>query len=155
MLTDTVSTSTFVLLRVWAGTLTGRVPTTKLALSSTECQRGWPVDVESVRWLRSEDGQRVLDRAGALDDPDPLRARAVDKFGELAGSMYFTPDGLEQATRLTVATHRAARLGVFGAATVLDLGCGIGGDLVAFARAGLTAAGLVWYAAARRRTAAV
>jgi SAM-dependent methyltransferase len=127
------------------------------------------VDVESVRWLRSEDGQRVLDRAGALDEPDPLRAhaalerscpgtppellavaltqaelraRAVDKFGELAGSMYFTPDGLEQATRLTVATHRAARLGVFGAATVLDLGCSIGGDLVAFARAGLTAAGV-------------
>ncbi len=56
--------------------------------------------------------------------------------------MYFTPDGLEQATRLSVATHRAARLDAFGATTVVDLGCGIGGDLVAFARAGLTAAGV-------------
>jgi SAM-dependent methyltransferase len=127
------------------------------------------VDVESVRWLRSEDGQRVLDRAASLGETDPLRARAalerscpgtppellavaltqaelraraVDKFGDLAASMYFTPDGLEQATRLAVATHRAARLRVFGAATVVDLGCGIGGDLVAFARAGLTAAGV-------------
>jgi len=127
------------------------------------------VDVESVRWLRSEDGQRVLARAEALDEPDPLRAhsaleracpgtpsellavaltqaelraRAEDKFGALAGSMYFTPDGLEQATRLSVATHRAARLTAFDASTVVDLGCGIGGDLVAFARAGITAAGV-------------
>jgi SAM-dependent methyltransferase len=127
------------------------------------------VDVESVRWLRSADGQQVLARASALDQPDPLKAhaaleracpgtpserlaaaltqaelrlKAVEKFGDLAGSMYFTPDGLEQATRLSVATHRAARLTAFGAATVVDLGCGIGGDLVAFARAGLTAAGV-------------
>ena len=127
------------------------------------------MDVESVRWLRSADGQRVLARAAGLDEPDPLRAhaaleracpgtpsellaaaltqaelraRAVDKFGALAGSMYFTPDGLEQATRLSVATHRAARLTAFDASTVVDLGCGIGGDLVAFARAGLTAAGV-------------
>ena len=56
--------------------------------------------------------------------------------------MYFTPDGLEQATRLSVASHRAARLKAFGASTVMDLGCGIGGDLVAFARAGLIAAGV-------------
>jgi hypothetical protein len=127
------------------------------------------VDVDSVRWLLSEDGQRVLARACALDEPDPLRAhselaracpgtpaellavaltqaelrgRAVPKFGDLAASMYFTPDGLEQATRLSVATHRAARLTAFEAATVVDLGCGIGGDLIAFARAGLTAAGV-------------
>ena len=66
----------------------------------------------------------------------------MDKFGALAASMYFTPDGLEQATRLSVASHRAARLTAFGASTVVDLGCGIGGDLIAFARAGLTAAGV-------------
>ena len=56
--------------------------------------------------------------------------------------MYFTPEGLEQATRLPVATHRAARARAAGAVTLLDLGCGIGGDLVAFARAGLTCAGV-------------
>jgi SAM-dependent methyltransferase len=127
------------------------------------------VDTESVRWLLTEDGQRVLGLAAALDEPDPLKAhtalersapgtpsdllavaltqaelrvRAEAKFGPLAGSMYFTPEGLEQATRLAVATHRAARLTAFGAATVVDLGCGIGGDLIAFARAGITAAGV-------------
>ena len=135
-----------------------------------ECQRGWPVDVESVQWLLTDDGQRVLAaglrarRAGPAAGPlrartslpryavraagrgaDPGRAAHAGpstKFGDLAASMYFTPDGLEQATRLSVATHRAARLKAFGASTVVDLGCGIGGDLLAFARAGITAAGV-------------
>jgi SAM-dependent methyltransferase len=87
-----------------------------------------------------------------------LRARALDKFGPDAARMYFTRDGLEQATRATVAAHRARRVaagtcagepGVAGAGagepggggtadrrSVLDLCCGIGGDLIALARAG-------------------
>jgi SAM-dependent methyltransferase len=56
--------------------------------------------------------------------------------------MYFTPDGLEQATRRRFAEHRAARLALAGPRSVLDLGCGIGGDLLALARRGLTAAGV-------------
>jgi SAM-dependent methyltransferase len=71
-----------------------------------------------------------------------LRQRAEAKFGDLAARMYFTPDGLEQATRMRVAEHRAARIALAAPSSVLDLGCGIGGDLVAFARAGLTAAGI-------------
>jgi SAM-dependent methyltransferase len=71
-----------------------------------------------------------------------LRQRAEAKFGDLAARMYFTPDGLEQATRFRVAEHRAARMALAAPASVLDLGCGIGGDLVAFARAGLTVAGI-------------
>jgi THUMP domain-like len=55
--------------------------------------------------------------------------------------MYFTRDGLEQATRATVARHRASRVALVGP-SVIDLTCGIGGDLVAFARGGLTAAGV-------------
>jgi SAM-dependent methyltransferase len=55
--------------------------------------------------------------------------------------MYFTREGLEQATRASVARHRAARVAMVGP-SVVDLTCGIGGDLVAFARAGLTAAGI-------------
>jgi THUMP domain-like len=71
-----------------------------------------------------------------------LRAKAVSKFGENAVRMYFTPDGLEQATRQRVAEHRAARLAAAEVTSVIDLGCGIGGDLLAFARAGITAAGI-------------
>ncbi|WP_328990973.1 methyltransferase domain-containing protein [Kribbella sp. NBC_01245] len=73
-----------------------------------------------------------------------LRHRAVAKFGaDDAGRMYFTPDGLEQATRTTVGVHRARRLAsVLPGASVVDLGCGIGGDLIAMARAGLTVTGV-------------
>lgn len=71
-----------------------------------------------------------------------LRGRAVAKFGQSAARLYFTPDALEQSTRSAVADHRAARLVAHGATAVVDLGCGIGGDLIAFARAGLRARGV-------------
>ncbi|WP_412541549.1 class I SAM-dependent methyltransferase [Longispora sp. K20-0274] len=67
-----------------------------------------------------------------------LRARAVAKFGPDASGMFFTRAGLEQATRLTVADRRAARLAKAGVRTIADLGCGIGADSRAFARAGIT-----------------
>lgn len=123
------------------------------------------MDLEAFRWLLTDDGQQLLAAATeAADDslatqtrlrrtaaPEhvaaaltqvTLRARAREKFGADAERMYFTPDGLEQATRQRVAAHRAARLVAASAATVIDLGCGIGGDLLASARAGLTAAGV-------------
>jgi len=72
-----------------------------------------------------------------------LRQRAAARFGADAARMYFTPDGLEQATRTTVATHRARRISAtLPAATVVDLGCGVGGDLIAMARAGLRVHGV-------------
>ena len=43
---------------------------------------------------------------------------------------------------MRVATHRATRLAATGATDVVDLGCGIGGDLVAMARAGLRVRGV-------------
>jgi SAM-dependent methyltransferase len=123
------------------------------------------VDLDAFRWLLTREGQRLL--AAATDagadslaaqaalrrvaNPDQvaaamtqvqLRKRAADKFGDLAERMYFTPEGLEQATRLPVATHRAARLRAADTTTLIDLGCGIGGDLVAYARAGITCAGV-------------
>jgi SAM-dependent methyltransferase len=123
------------------------------------------VDIDAFRWLLTEPGQRLLARAGeAPEDPlaasarlrrdatpeqvaaaltqVTLRKRAEPKFGDLAARMYFTPDGLEQATRLAVAEHRTARLVAARSESVIDLGCGIGGDLVSFARAGLTTAGV-------------
>ncbi|HEV7173117.1 class I SAM-dependent methyltransferase [Pedococcus sp.] len=62
-----------------------------------------------------------------------LRARAVDKFGEFARGMVLTSDGLEQATRLSVAAQHAQRFRAAGIHTVYDLGCGIGADAMAMA----------------------
>lgn len=67
-----------------------------------------------------------------------LRQRAVAKFGaEDAARMYFTPNGVEQATRAGVAAHRAASFRALGVRSVADLCCGIGGDAIALARAGI------------------
>ena len=66
-----------------------------------------------------------------------LRARAAAKFGPFASTMLFPPDGLEQATRLAVAAHHAARYQRAGTTRVADLGCGIGGDALALAGLGL------------------
>jgi SAM-dependent methyltransferase len=51
--------------------------------------------------------------------------------------MFFTPNGVEQSTRTTVATHRAERLRALGVRSVADLCSGIGGDAIALARAGI------------------
>jgi hypothetical protein len=103
-----------------------------------------------------------------------LRLRGRAKFGADADRMYFTPAGLEQATRASVARHRARRFAAYlpDGGTVLDLGCGIGGDLIgralagcrghgvdrdaltaAVARANLRAAGLEGVATAREGVA--
>lgn len=66
-----------------------------------------------------------------------LRQRAAAKFGEDAYRMYFTPDGVEQATRTTVAEYRAGRFTALGVRRLADLCCGIGGDAIALARAGI------------------
>ena len=71
-----------------------------------------------------------------------LRGKAAAKFGPDAARLYFTHDALEQSTRMSVATHRADRLAATGATSVVDLGCGIGGDLIALARAGLAVRGV-------------
>lgn len=66
-----------------------------------------------------------------------LRRRAKAKFGDAALEMFFTRAGLEQATRSEVADHHAQRFLVSDVRRVVDLGCGIGSDSLAFARAGL------------------
>jgi THUMP domain-like len=62
-----------------------------------------------------------------------LRGKARAKFGEFASRMLFTEAGLEQATRLKVAALHAGRFARAGIGHVADLGCGIGGDALAFA----------------------
>ncbi|MCT7351817.1 methyltransferase domain-containing protein [Streptomyces sp. 15-116A] len=67
-----------------------------------------------------------------------LRQRAVAKFGEEdARRMFFTPNGVEQSTRASVAAYRARRFTELGVTSVADLCCGIGGDAIALARAGI------------------
>ncbi len=61
-----------------------------------------------------------------------LRVRARAKFSR-ADELWFTRDGLEQATPERVAAHRASRFA--GAREIVDLCCGIGGDLIALAAA--------------------
>lgn len=126
------------------------------------------MDVTTLRQLIGETGQRLLrDAETILEDTDPLQAgsrlrrqhppdlvaaaltqvdlrrKARDKFGADAARMYFTRDGLEQATHALVAAHRAARLShVREGVSVADLGCGVGADLAAFSRAGYGVTGV-------------
>jgi hypothetical protein len=60
-----------------------------------------------------------------------LRVRAREKFTR-AEDMYFTRDGLEQASTERMALHHAARYD--GLSVIAELCTGIGGDLVALAR---------------------
>ncbi|MFC3519533.1 SAM-dependent methyltransferase [Streptomonospora nanhaiensis] len=82
--------------------------------------------------------------AGAALTQARLRGRAREKFGARAGRMYFTPQGLEQATRSPVAAYRARRLAAAlpPGARVADLCCGIGADMIAMAEAGLRVEGV-------------
>lgn len=119
------------------------------------------MDVGTARWLVSADAGPAL--AAAAAEPDPgslaaaerlrrleppehaaaaltqaaLRRKASAKFGDSAPSLFLTKDGLEQATRADVARWRAGRFAAAGAKTVVDLGCGIGADALAFLHAGL------------------
>jgi hypothetical protein len=62
-----------------------------------------------------------------------LRRRAKAKFGEFADRMFFTEDGLEQASRLKLAAIHAGRFRSNGIVKVADLGCGIGAESLALA----------------------
>ena len=93
----------------------------------------------------------AADLAAAATTQAVLRARAAAKLGPGAERLFLTPDGLQQATRPEISVRRAARLADVlqdrrptggGAPTVMDLGCGIGADLLAFAAAGLDVAGV-------------
>jgi hypothetical protein len=88
----------------------------------------------ATRLRRSHDAELVSAAIGQAG----LRQRAAAKFGAAdAARMYFTPDGVEQATRSSVADWRAARFKALGVHRLADLCSGIGGDAIALARAGI------------------
>jgi len=70
------------------------------------------------------------DVATAALETITLRRQAAAKFS-CAERMFFTREGLEQATSESVARHTARRYAAF--AHVVDLGCGVGGDTLALA----------------------
>jgi SAM-dependent methyltransferase len=59
-----------------------------------------------------------------------FRRKAAAKFSR-ADSMYFTREGLEMSSSELISRYRAERFASFS--TVLDLGCGIGGDAIGLA----------------------
>jgi hypothetical protein len=112
--------------------------------------------LSQYRWLLSDDGASLLatvrDRLAAGEsvlrvserlrrDHDAgivalaitqaqLRIQAATKFTD-ASRLLFTREGLEQATSDRIARHRSGRFEDFD--RVVDLCCGIGGDLMALA----------------------
>ena len=70
------------------------------------------------------------ERAALVLTQIDLRQRAAVKFAD-AGRMLFTRAGLEQSTSEQIARYRARRFA--GAPHIIDLCCGIGGDLMALA----------------------
>ncbi|HUR75397.1 MAG TPA: class I SAM-dependent methyltransferase [Sporichthya sp.] len=129
------------------------------------------MDLADLDWLRSPAGAAVLAElaaAGPIDDAAALRLatrlrrdhpasrtaaaltqarlrqRGAAKFGAAAAGMWFTPDGLEQASHPAAAGHRTARMAAAlpAGAGVLDLCCGIGADLSVLADAGVKSAGV-------------
>ena len=72
-------------------------------------------------------------QAAALLRLAQLRQKARRKF-PAAEHMFFTAESLEQATAWDVALHRAQAIHANAPpGTILDLGCGIGGDTIALA----------------------
>ena len=69
------------------------------------------------------------------------RAKAATKFPDHAATLLADPAGVEQATSRTVAAYKAQRfvrvLDPVADRPVVDLGCGIGGDTMSLAAAGL------------------
>ncbi|QGN46884.1 methyltransferase domain-containing protein [Micromonospora sp. WMMC415] len=125
------------------------------------------MDLEQLAELRTPEGSAALAAAADVAGGDPLaaaaalrsagvpaalaaaaltqaelRRRAVGKFGAAATGMFFTRAGLEQATRGVVARRRADRLRAAGVTTLADLGCGLGADALAAARAGIRVYGV-------------
>jgi hypothetical protein len=118
----------------------------RATLSKLLSPEGWallgalpPYDENSAMALatRLRDAGVDPDLAAAALTQTRLRAKARAKLGDFAEGMLFTPDGVEQATRLVVAALHARRYLAAGATKVADLTCGIGADALAFAGVGL------------------
>lgn len=111
-----------------------------------------PLTPAQARLLLSPEGRAAVDRAAALDLPPIAAAEAMRPLGEAGrlaleqvglrqralakhpdgDRLWWTPEALEQSTPRAVALHHARRFEE--APRVLDLGCSVGGDLLALPR---------------------
>jgi SAM-dependent methyltransferase len=103
------------------------------ALAAAEAEPD-PGSLAAATRLRTRFGPELAATAASQAQ---LRRQARMKFGDAAAEMIFTRDGLEQASRPDIADYHAQRFVAAGVRRVFDLGCGIGADAMAFARAGL------------------
>lgn len=123
-----------------------------------------PLTVEDIDFLASSAGEKLLKRLAGEDLSEDrtlallsllrkeftavqsgaallmarLRQKAVEKFGDSAAKLFFTPAGLEQASDPLARLYHARQSGK----TILDICCGIGADSLAFAAAGKSVLGL-------------
>lgn len=97
-----------------------------------------PGDVNAVTRLRRD---HDADTVAVALDLVRARAKAETKFPGRASALLADPAGVEQATSGTVAAYKARRFaqvcGRVAGRRVVDLGCGIGGDAMGLADAGL------------------
>lgn len=87
-----------------------------------------------TRLRRSADGEQCA----AAWELAVLRLRAAAKFGPDAARLFVTRESMEQASGVRASAYHAARLAQMGATHVQDVCGGVGGDALAFARAGLS-----------------
>jgi hypothetical protein len=111
----------------------------------------WLIGGDAAAWLdrlardeRSELQQLAAvrrelstERARLVVEQATVRRRAREKFGALADRMFFTRVLLEQATDLWIANHKSRRLVDAKVAPLVDLCCGLGGDLMAMSKCGI------------------
>ena len=124
--------------------------------SGLRAETGHMLDAERIVFLESQEGAGLLSEAASAPEDVlsrlnllrarysagqaasavqllDLRRRAAHRFAH-AGAMFFTRDGLEQATSEAVARWRAGRYP--DGARVADLCCGVGSDTVALGERG-------------------
>lgn len=108
--------------------------TDSLLSTAAVSERKSPQFVQSLRrTLTGEQTRAVLELAA-------LRERAAEKF-PWPERLFLTAKGLEQATDWRLARYKATTaFGRLPGSSAFDLGCGIGGDLLAFALLGSTMA---------------
>jgi hypothetical protein len=103
-------------------------PWLELARNELTAGRGTTIGILSK--LRKE---LSGERAHLVVEQTELRKRAQEKFSH-ASEMFFTRQGLQQATDEQIAAYKAERFPAGG--HLADLCCGIGGDLLALAGRG-------------------